>query len=80
MWITVQDKLINLDHVSSVSRNGKNVVLSFGYFGINKSQDLISGLIDNSALLADTLKFENDAVALSVYNAIAAQLNPFKVP
>jgi hypothetical protein len=80
MWITVQDKLINLEHVSTVKRNAKTVVLSFGYFGVNKSQDLMSGVIDNSTLLSETIKCEDESAAQAIYNAIAEQLKPFKIP
>ena len=79
MWITVQDKLINLDHVSAVTLIGKNVVLSYGYFGVNKSQDLISGVIDNSHFIVDTIKCENETVAKSVLSEISAQLNPVNI-
>jgi hypothetical protein len=79
MWITVQDKLINLDHVSAVTLSGKTVVLSYGYFGINKSQDLISGVVDNSNFIADIIKCENDTVAKSVFSEISAQLTPIKI-
>jgi hypothetical protein len=79
MWITVQDKLINLDHVSAVTLSGKNVVLGYGYFGVNKSQDLISGVVDNAHFISDTIKCENETVAKSVFSEISAQLNPVKI-
>jgi len=79
MWITVNDKLINLEHVSTVDRNGKTVVLSYGYFGVNKSQDLISGLVNDSLMLSESIKCDDESRAITVFNAIASQVNPVKI-
>ena len=79
MWIAIQDKLINLDHVSSVTRTGKVVNLIYGYFGVNKSQDLMSGVIDNSTLASDTIKCETEEMAQTIFNGILGQVKPVNI-